>query len=75
MSFYIHYFNDFSFSQGITNKRNDYNDAFERLAAQEAQREFFFYFYSQKRIFLLSFFIFLKYNYAFDTFLKKAVDI
>jgi len=24
---------------GITNKRNDYNDAFERLAAQEAQRE------------------------------------
>merc|ERR1711935_564801 len=24
---------------GIANKRNDYNDAFERLAAQEAQRE------------------------------------
>ena len=24
---------------GISNKRNDYNDAFERLAAQEAQAE------------------------------------
>ena len=46
------------FLQGITNKRNDYNDAFERLAAQEAQREFFFLF--SKKDFLINFLHFSK---------------
>ena len=56
---------NFLFLQGIANKRNDYNDAFERLAAQEAQREFIFHLFFQKMVLLLSFFIFPKNNYVF----------
>ena len=59
------------FLQGIANKRNDYNDAFERLATQEAQREFIFHIFFQKIVLLFSFFIFLKHNYVFWHFFEK----
>ena len=46
----------------------------EQMAAEEAQCEFIFYLFFQKVV-LFSFLIFLKNNYVFDTFLKKAVPL